>query len=244
MHGIAKALAGLALAAAALSAPFPVHTVAAQYSASIQKADFRGQTFSPEVHHIADWAVNSRDHQGLPFIIVDKRSAKAIAFDRAGKVIQSTPVLIGIGVGDVFAPGVMSLEMGQTQPWQRITPAGRFFAEEGVNLQGESVLWVDYDAAIAIHRLPSKATKERRRERIVSPNPADHRITYGCINVAPAFYDRVVRPQFAKNGGMVYVLPDSTPLQTVFRSTYEVGERRLSKADQAGGATLSPVQRF
>jgi hypothetical protein len=242
MHGIAKALAGLALGAAALSAPFPLYTAAAHYAA-IQRADFRGHTFSAEVHHIADWAVNSGDHKNLAFIVVDKRNAKAIAFDRHGKFLQATPVLIGIGVGDTFPPGVAELEMNQTQPWQRITPAGRFFAEEGVNLQGQSVLWVDYDAAIAIHRLPSKETKERRRERIVAADPAQHRITFGCINVAPDFYDRVVRPNFGTNGGMVYVLPDSTPLKTVFKSSYEVGERRLSSAEQTR-ASPSPVQRF
>jgi hypothetical protein len=243
MHGIAKALAALALAGAALSAPFPLYTAAAHYAA-IQRADFRGQTFSAEVHQIADWAVNSGDHKGLPFIIIDKRNARAVAFDRSGRIIQATPVLIGIGVGDTFAPGVMELEMQQTEPWQRITPAGRFFAEEGLNLTGQNVLWVDYDAAIAIHRLPAKETKQRRRERIVSPDPAQHRITFGCINVAPEFYDRVVHAQFGKNGGMVYVLPDSTPLQTVFKSSYDVGERRLSRAEQAVGVSSPPVQRF
>jgi hypothetical protein len=243
MHGIAKALTALALGGAALSASFPLPTAAAQYAA-VKHADFRGQAFSAEVHHIADWAVHSGDHKGLPFIVVDKRNAQAVAFDRTGRIIQATPVLIGIGVGDTFPPGVMQLQMHQMQPWQRITPAGRFFAEEGVNLERQSVLWVDYDAAIAIHALPAKETHQRRRERIVSPDPAEHRITFGCINVAPEFYKRVVRPQFARKGGMVYVLPDSTPLKTVFKSSYEVGERRLTSAEQAIGASPSPVQRF
>ena len=243
MHGIAKTLCGLALAGAALTGPLPFPTAAAEI-VSVKRADFRGQTFAPDVHHIADWAVNSGDHRGLPFIVVDKRNAKLMAFDRAGKLIQATPVLLGMGIGDTFPPGVMELQMHQIEPAQRITPAGRFFAEEGINLERESVLWVDYDAAIAIHRLPAKETKQRRRERIVSPDPAEHRITFGCINVAPQFYDRVVRPQFGKKGGMVYVLPESTPLKTVFKSSYEVGERRLSSAAQAVGASSSPIQRF
>jgi hypothetical protein len=243
MHGIAKALCVLALGGAALSAPFPLYTAAAQLTA-FKRADFRGQTFASEVHHIAEWAVNSGDHKGLPFIVVDKRNAKLAAFDRNGKLIQATPILIGMGVGDTFPPGVMELQMNQIEPWQRITPAGRFFAEEGLNLEGQNVLWVDYDAAIAIHRLPAKETKERRRERIVSPDPAQHRVTFGCINVVPEFYDRVVHPQFRRKGGIVYVLPDSTPLKTVFKSSYDVGERRLSSAAQALGASSSPVQRF
>ena len=243
MHRIAKALCALALGGVALSAPVLPSTASAEVVA-MKRADFRGQTFAPDVHHIADWAVNSGDHKGLPFIIVDKQNAKLVAFDRTGKLIQATPVLLGMGVGDTFAPGVMELQMHQMQPWQRITPAGRFFAEEGVNLEGQSVLWVDYDAAIAIHKLPAKETKQRRRQRIVSPDPAQHRITFGCINVLPAFYDRVVYPQFRAKGGLVYVLPDSTPLKTVFKSSYEVGERRLSSAAQAVGASSPPVQRF
>jgi hypothetical protein len=130
-------------------------------------------------------------------------------------------VLLGIGVGDTFAPGVAQMDMHKTQPWQRITPAGRFFAEEDLNLEGETVLWVDYDTAIAIHKLPAKRTKQRRHERIRSANPADHRITYGCINVAPDFYDKVVHPNFRAKGGIVYVLPDTLPLKSVFKA-YDV----------------------
>jgi hypothetical protein len=211
-------------------------------SASLRRADFRGEASSADVQHIADWAVHSGDNKGLPFIVVDKVGAKALAFDSTGKLIQSTPVLLGIGVGDKFPPGVVNMDMYQTQPWQRITPAGRFFAEEDRNLKGERVLWVDYDAGIAIHKLSKKRTKERRHERMASNDPAQHRITYGCINVPPAFYDRVVRPQFGPKGGMVYVLPDSTPLKAFFKS-YDVAGQAAAAAPQATGL-FSPHPMF
>jgi hypothetical protein len=203
-------------------------------SASLRRADFRGEASSADVQHIADWAVHSGDNKGLPFIVIDKAGAKALAFDRTGRLIESTPVLLGIGVGDKFAPGVVSMDMYQTQPWQRITPAGRFFAEEDRNLKRETVLWVDYDAGIAIHRLSRKRTKERRHERMASNDPAQHRITYGCINVPPAFYDRVVHPQFGPKGGIVYVLPDSAPLKAFFKS-YDVAGQASARAPQATG---------
>ena len=192
-------------------------------AAEVKRVDFRGTSVSRGVQHIAEWAVHSGDHQRLPFIIVDKPNATATAFDAQGRLIRTTPVLLGMGIGDEFAPGVVDMDMYQTQPWQRITPAGRFFAEEDLNLHKQRVLWVDYDTGIAIHKLPTKKTSQRRHERIVSPNPADHRITYGCINVPAAFYDQVVRAHFGRKGGVVYVLPDSMPLKSVFKS-YDVGD--------------------
>jgi hypothetical protein len=201
-------------------------------AAAAKRADFRGANVAIDVQHIADWAVHSGDHKGLPFIIVDKVNAQALAFDHRGALLQMTPVLLGIGVGDTFAPGVVELNMYDTQPWQRITPAGRFFAEEDRNLKGQRVLWVDYDTSIAIHKLPAKRTAQRRHERIVSSDPAQHRITYGCINVPPVFYDQVVHPLFKRKGGMVYVLPESTPLKAVFKS-YDVGDGPVSNARQA-----------
>ena len=190
-------------------------------AAGLKRADFLGETITSDARHIADWAVQSGDHKGHPFIIVDKVFARAFAFDASGRLIASTPVLVGMAVGDTFAPGVASMDMYQTKPSERITPAGRYFAEEDRNLKGQRVLWVDYDAGIAIHKMPTKKTKQRRAERMASPYPADHRISYGCINVPPAFYENVVARHFRRKGGVVYVLPDSTPLHAVFQS-YDV----------------------
>ena len=190
---------------------------------TLKRADILGEiVFSSDARHIAEWAVHSGDHQGLPFIIVDKVYARALAFDASGRLIAMTPILIGMAVGDTFAPGVLNMDMHDTLPSQRITPAGRFFAEEDRNLKGQRVLWVDYDAGIAIHKLSPKRTAQRRHERMGSPYPADHRITYGCINVPPAFYEEVVARHFRRKGGIVYVLPDKKPLRSVFNS-YDVG---------------------
>jgi hypothetical protein len=103
----------------------------------------REPAISQEIAQFSHWVTRAGDHQRLPFIIVDKQNALASAFDASGRHLRTTPVLLGIGVGDTFAPGVAEMDMHKTQPWQRITPAGRFFAEEDLNLQGETVLWVD-----------------------------------------------------------------------------------------------------
>lgn len=210
------AAAAFALLAAAQALAQPDAYAAAPTAA--RRADLRGELLSLEAQHIADWAVHSGDHRRLPFIIVDKPNARAYAFDRTGRLLRSTPVLIGMAVGDIFPVGIADMDMLQTEPWQRITPAGRYLAEEGKNLKGQDVLWVDYENAIAIHRMPTRFTAQRRAQRMVSANPADHRITYGCINVPAAFYDKVVHRHFRRTGGIVYVLPDAAPLKTVFRS--------------------------
>ena len=225
------------------AAPRILETAAPLSSAAgdIRRADFRGQSAAPAVQQVADWAVHTRDNRSYAFMVVDKVNARLYAFDRTGKLIDSTPVLIGVGVGDQFEPGVLQMDMYQTKPSQRITPAGRYFAEEDRNLAGERVLWVDYDAGIAIHKMPKKRTAQRRHERIVSPDPAEHRITYGCINVAPAFYDKVVAPNFRAHGGMVYVLPDTMPLNTVFR-TLDTVPRAVTRT--AAGERPATIQRF
>jgi hypothetical protein len=111
-----------------------------------------------------------------------------------------------------------------------------------VNLERETVLWVEYDLGIALHKLSPKRTKQQRHERMATRDPTDNRITYGCINVPPAFYERVVAAHFRPRGGIVYVLPDSTPIKSVFRS-YDVGEPRLSTVGQPGGGNPA-TQRF
>ena len=93
-------------------------------AAALRRAEFSGQQVSPEVRHIADWAVHSGDHARLPFIVVDKVNAKLSAFDPNGRLLRTVPVLLGMGIGDAFAPGVIGMDMYQTKPWQRVTPAG------------------------------------------------------------------------------------------------------------------------
>lgn len=216
------------------------HASASATSTAVKRADLRGASVSRDVQHIAQWVVHSGDHTHLPFIVVDKINAVAAAFDATGRLIRTTPVLIGMGVGDTYAPGVASMDMYQTQPWQRITPAGRYFADEDRNLAGERVLWVDYDSGIALHKMPAKRTKQHRQQRMASPDPAEHRITYGCINVPAAFYDQVVHPNFGRKGGIVYVLPDSRSVKSVFNS-YDVENLASSAPVQQSANDALPV---
>jgi hypothetical protein len=67
-----------------------------------------------------------------------------------------------------------------------------------------------------MHRVRPLVKSERRLERLASPAPDDHRISYGCINLPVAFYDEVVSPLFAARNGVVYVLPETRSLEAQF----------------------------
>ncbi|MDP1885268.1 MAG: hypothetical protein Q8L17_02275, partial [Polaromonas sp.] len=49
-----------------------------------------------------------------------------------------------------------------------------------------------------------------------SATPDDNRISFGCINLPAGFYDTVVKPALGTRRGVVYVLPETRPLQAVF----------------------------
>jgi len=113
-------------------------------------------------------------------------------------------------------PGIGDRKLESIRPGERTTPAGRFVAMPGRNLQGQEMVWVDYEAGISLHRVIAGTPKEQRAKRLASPTPLDNRITYGCINVPASFFDKVVMPSVRPAGGIVYVLPDTKSLGQVF----------------------------
>jgi hypothetical protein len=162
------------------------------------------------------WMQHSEDNEGSPFAIIDKRDARLWLFDAERRAVGSTPVLLGQARGDVSVPGIGEREMHLIQPQERITPAGRFIAEPGRNAAGEEIFWVDYDAAVSLHRVRATVPAERRLERLASPTPADNRISFGCINVPVAFFERQLLPMFAGGRGVIYLLPETLPADRLF----------------------------
>lgn len=149
------------------------------------------------------------DHQGLPFAIVDKRAARLYVFGVHGELIGDSTVLLGLTRGDQAAADIAMRRPASLMPAERTTPAGRYSAEPGHNDKGEDIVWIDYQASLAIHRLRSSPAAERRAERLASANPDDKRISFGCVVVPVAFYDDVVRPTLGRSRAVVYVLPES-----------------------------------
>lgn len=181
-----------------------------------QHTELAAQQASADARYVADWVVHSGDNQGQPFAIIDKTDAKLFVFYPQGKLHGASPILLGGAKGDDSVPGIGTRKIKDIRPEERTTPAGRFVIEAGRNTQGEDIFWVDYDAAVSMHRVRATNPKERRLERLATPTPADNRISYGCINVPVAFFNTVVNPVFQGSKGIVYVLPETRPARTVF----------------------------
>jgi hypothetical protein len=181
-------------------------------------ADFGAANPAADVRQLANWAVYVGDHQRKPFVILDKKGAHVYVFDATGRLQADTPALLGFAVGDDSAPGIGSKPIADVLPEERTTPAGRFAAEMGTNMRGEDVVWVDYDAAVSMHRVLTTNPAERRLERLATPTVEDNRVSYGCINLPTAFYEQVLAPTVRQHGAIIYVLPETRSAQQVFGS--------------------------
>lgn len=188
---------------------------------------------TPAARQLIDWVRASGDNQRLPFIVIDKRQALALVFDAAGQLRGTSPVLLGAARGDHSVPGIGERPMASILPQERTTPAGRFVAEIGHNAKGEDIVWVDYEAAVSLHRVRPHVAAERRLERLATASPRDNRISYGCINVPQAFFEQVVRSLVSEGQGraMVYVMPEVLHLSAVFPA---LGQALKTAAWRAG----------
>ncbi|HEU5297131.1 MAG TPA: hypothetical protein VFU71_20285 [Burkholderiaceae bacterium] len=156
------------------------------------------------------------DNGDAPFAIVDKRNAHLWLFDAQGEARGDTTVLLGLARGDDTVPGIGGKPLARIRDGERTTPAGRFVAEPGRNARGDDVFWVDYDAAVSMHRVHEVNRGERRLQRLASTRAADKRISYGCINVPTAFFDQMLSPLFDGQRPVVYLLPETRSLHTIF----------------------------
>jgi hypothetical protein len=187
-------------------------------------ADLRGGQASDDVRFIANWVADSRDAGDRPFVVIDKKGARVYVFDSGARLLGAAPVLLGVAPGDDTVPGIGDRPLSQVLMHERTTPAGRFVGERGHNARGEDVVWVDYDAAVSMHRVLTTNKQERRLERLATPTVDDNRVSFGCINVPVAFYEKFLRPTFADQTAMIYVLPEVKSIRQVF-GAYDVGAR-------------------
>lgn len=190
-------------------------------AAPLRLADFRGEPASPAARGIADWALHSGDSEGMPYMVVDKVQARVFMFDSEGQLSGAAPALLGMERGDGTAAGLGDRQLSAIAPQERTTPAGRFVASLAADLKGREIMWIDYDSALALHRVAKGTPAERRAERLQSETADDNRISYGCINVPVSFYEGVVSPALTHSSGVVYILPETRSAHEVFGS-YDV----------------------
>ncbi|MDP1028455.1 hypothetical protein Q5H91_14630 [Sphingomonas sp. KR1UV-12] len=171
---------------------------------------------SAEASRLIAWVAAARDNGKLPYAVIDKQTASLLLFDADSTLLGTTPVLLGMGVGDDSSPGVGAKKLSDIGPAERTTPAGRFVAKFGRAFGNQRVIWVDYANSVALHAVITTNKSEHRVERLLTPTPDDNRVTFGCINVGTRFYTGTLRPVFQKHGGVVYILPDTRPVDDVF----------------------------
>ena len=198
---------------------------------TVRKADFGRETPSAAVQDIADRVLQATDNQNLPFMVIDKVQARVYVFRADGTLRGATNALLGLAIGDHTVPGIGQRKLSTIRPDERTTPAGRFMATLDRDIHGVDVMWIDYDSSFSLHRVVPGTPKERRAQRLASPSSSERRISYGCVNVPPRFYDEVVGPSFKGTYGVVYVLPEVRPASEVF-SFYKAQEAVRSAASQ------------
>ena len=216
-------LMSLPSAAGVPTTPTPSADLAAGEVSPVHRrvANFRDEPASTDARRIADWALHSGDNGGMPYMVVDKVQARVFVFDRHGQLQGAAPALLGMERGDGTAAGLGKRPLSAIAPQERTTPAGRFVASLAADLKGTEILWIDYDSALALHRVAKGTPAERRAERLRSETADDNRISYGCINVPVPFYEGVVSPAFTHSSGVVYILPETLAAHEVFGS-YDV----------------------
>ena len=239
---IAVAILGLTLPPAKFS---PLANALQQTAGAISTnpsyANFLGETPSDDAQFVANWVADSRDNQKLSFVIIDKKNTRVYVFDSQANLIGATPVLLGSASGDDSVAGIGQRPMHEVLPHERTTPAGRFMGEPGRNTDGEDVIWVDYGAAVSMHRVRTADPKERRVERLTSLTTDDNRISFGCVNIPVAFYENVLSPEFKARYGVVYVLPEVKSVRDVFTKAYDPAKKLEStEANLKATAKLLP----
>ena len=163
---------------------------------------------------VVGWITSSSDNARLPFLVIDKPTARVYAFTGAGQFQGDAPVLLGMGLGDrMLAP---SATMSQMPPHTRITPAGRFVSKLAKDAKGKELLVLDYKAAFSLHPVVKGKPHERRADRLASLTAQDNRISFGCINVPVPFYNTVISPAFTGTHGIVYILPETSEASAMF----------------------------
>jgi hypothetical protein len=213
MSGLRQALRAVALGWVCACA---VSAAIAREHAGAATVELAGVDASADARYVAQWIAESRDNKSLPYVIVDKKDARVFVFGPHGRMLGAAPALLGLARGDRATPGIGKLAPSRIPSADRTTPAGRFDTEPGVNLDGDDVIWMDYEAGLAMHRVRADAAQETRVRRLAAKASDAHRVSAGCVVLPVSFYDSVVKPALAKSRGVVYVLPEDRPVREVF----------------------------
>jgi hypothetical protein len=196
---------------------------------------------SDDARYVEHWIHEQGDDHGRPFVIVDKKAARIFVFGAGGKLVGESSTILGQSRGDVPVPGAGQKNPSDLLPFERKTPAGRFESQPGRNLHGEPVVWVDYDTGIAIHRVRPGISQMQRQASLATEDPNNKRLSLGCVVVPESFFWSVVIPTMGHGRGVVYVLPEDEPVQSLFTAPKSVPKALPAAATTTAAAAARPV---
>lgn len=93
-------------------------------------SELANEDASAQVRHMAQWAVSTQDHAGLPFVVVDPGGARIYAFDPQGNPKGNGPVRLR---GD-----------------EGFAVAGRLVADPITSARSGTIVWTSADAQLAV----------------------------------------------------------------------------------------------
>jgi len=176
-----------------------------------------------------------------PWLLTDKPNSRIYVIDEEGKEIADTTVCLGATKGEM--PNTADLE-GNRYTETTTTPAGKHtlgteitISKEDSILYGGKVISIDGtyyapNSTIAALHVVYPLELELREAAIRTPNPDDNRVSWGCINVPKAFWDKYIAPYIHK-GSTIYITPDFYQTTTLNPRTGEV-EQISPSTDEAG----------
>ena len=76
---------------------------------------------SAEALQLARAAVAAGDNKESAFAVIDKKQARVSVYDARGRLMGSSPVLLGLAHGDDSVPGIGERKMADIRPDERTT---------------------------------------------------------------------------------------------------------------------------
>lgn len=153
--------------------------------------------------------------------IADKPNGMIHMFDEKGQFIASSNALYGKQAGDILTEESRSKPIEKITTVDKVTPAGTYELSFSKDLSGDyaggyTLRFNDKKGdlgGIAIHSVYLGDVKEDRLKKLSSADPADKKVSFGCVNTSPEFILNEVLPRAStifegNKKAMAVVIPD------------------------------------
>lgn len=155
---------------------------------------------SDQVRGFIRWVMDTGDHGGLPFVVVDKTHARLYAFGPLGQLRGSAPVVAE--AADAHEPMLLP------------APAGRFINLGASPAEPRSMAWAHDDVVLVLRPSPVAGPRGQRSVRLASTEPGERRASEAELQVAGGFFREYIDP-LGEVASVAYVLPDASPAQAL-----------------------------